>query len=284
MLIKQNFRKKPIYKAVKLIAILILVFPFSIPSEQIIPGTEYNQIIHTDPPNQIHTIKVDLTTPDLSFHIVTGKLTKEGNIILTDPFELANKGNFIVAINSNPWSMVDGTTKYIKNSPARNIGWIQLDGKTISPPGSGIHFWINSKKEPFIGKVAIPIEDVIIGIEGFSQIIKDGEILPDDNQRHPRTAIGFDREKRYLIMVVVDGRMPGYSEGMTLGELASLMKELGCWNAINLDGGGSSIMLVRSIDGFQRKNTGVYGNIRPLPLLFGIIKKHLNEFSGANHE
>lgn len=62
--------------------------------------------------------------------------------------------------------------------------------------------------------------------------------------RHPRTAIGVDRKKNILFLVVVDGRQNGYSIGMTLSELAKYMKSLGCQDALNLDGGGSSTMII----------------------------------------
>ena len=63
--------------------------------------------------------------------------------------------------------------------------------------------------------------------------------------RHPRTAVGYDSTARRLLFVTVDGRQPGYSEGMTLRELAWLMGELGAHDALNLDGGGSTAMVVR---------------------------------------
>ena len=58
--------------------------------------------------------------------------------------------------------------------------------------------------------------------------------------RHPRTVIGFNETE--LFLVVVDGRQPSLSRGMHYGELADLMDRLGCTNALNLDGGGSSTM------------------------------------------
>ncbi len=64
--------------------------------------------------------------------------------------------------------------------------------------------------------------------------------------RQPRTAVGATRDGR-LLMVVVDGRQGAYSAGMTLGELAQLMSELGAVDAINLDGGGSSVMVVNGL-------------------------------------
>jgi hypothetical protein len=75
--------------------------------------------------------------------------------------------------------------------------------------------------------------------------------------RQPRTAVGVTGDGR-MLLVVVDGRQPGYSVGMTLQELADLMQSLGAQNAINLDGGGSTTMWVngmlanRPSDGYQR--------------------------------
>lgn len=63
--------------------------------------------------------------------------------------------------------------------------------------------------------------------------------------RHPRTAIGW-REDGRLILVTVDGRQPQKSVGMTIEELANLMLEFGCREAINLDGGGSTTMVINN--------------------------------------
>lgn len=62
--------------------------------------------------------------------------------------------------------------------------------------------------------------------------------------RHPRTAVGFDNERRMLWLVVVDGRQAPRSAGMSLPELVSLFLWLGADEALNLDGGGSSAMLL----------------------------------------
>ena len=56
--------------------------------------------------------------------------------------------------------------------------------------------------------------------------------------RHPRTALGFN--PRFFFLAEVDGRQKQLSEGMSFAELANFMKELGCTEAMNLDGGGSA--------------------------------------------
>ncbi|MCL6584930.1 MAG: phosphodiester glycosidase family protein [Anoxybacillus sp.] len=65
---------------------------------------------------------------------------------------------------------------------------------------------------------------------------------------HPRTAIGIDQNGN-VFTIVVDGRNPDYSNGVTLDELAKLMKDFGAVEAMTLDGGGSSTFVVRQKDG-----------------------------------
>jgi exopolysaccharide biosynthesis protein len=62
--------------------------------------------------------------------------------------------------------------------------------------------------------------------------------------RHPRTAVGV-RADGALVLAVIDGRQPNIGVGMSIPETAALMAELGCVEAINMDGGGSSTMVVK---------------------------------------
>ncbi len=90
-------------------------------------------------------------------------------------------------------------------------------------------------------------------IGGGPRLVREGRVSVEHleerfadtfaTRRHPRTAAGVSDGA--LLLVTVDGRQPGYSEGMTLPELAQLLINLGCQEAINLDGGGSTTMMVR---------------------------------------
>jgi Phosphodiester glycosidase len=91
-------------------------------------------------------------------------------------------------------------------------------------------------------------------VGGFPELISEGARVDDLGvserpgfaaSRHPRTAVGFDPATGRLWLLVVDGRQLPHSSGMTLPELASLLEALGATEAINLDGGGSSVMVVR---------------------------------------
>jgi exopolysaccharide biosynthesis protein len=77
-------------------------------------------------------------------------------------------------------------------------------------------------------------------------IVLKGEVVPDLNAKEldPRTAIGINRNGRFLYLVVVDGRQPFYSEGVTLVDLAELLIDQGAYAGMNMDGGGSSTMVM----------------------------------------
>jgi hypothetical protein len=64
--------------------------------------------------------------------------------------------------------------------------------------------------------------------------------------RHPRTIIGVDR-RGFIWLIVVDGRQPGYSLGMTFAEMIALADRLELRDALNLDGGGSTTMVVKGM-------------------------------------
>lgn len=63
---------------------------------------------------------------------------------------------------------------------------------------------------------------------------------------HPRTAVGFNQDSTKLFFVTVDGRQTGFSVGMSLPQLANYILSIGCYQAVNLDGGGSTTMVVRN--------------------------------------
>lgn len=74
--------------------------------------------------------------------------------------------------------------------------------------------------------------------------LEEGTIASNAMGRHPRTAIGFSRDSATLFLVTVDGRS-AKSVGMTTVELADLLIDLGAWQAMNFDGGGSTTMVVQ---------------------------------------
>jgi hypothetical protein len=99
-------------------------------------------------------------------------------------------------------------------------------------------------------------------VGGRPVLVRDSAIASDTDtastsfalNRHPRTAVGIAAGGKRLLLVVVDGRQAPYSDGMTLRELAALLLTLGAHDAINLDGGGSSTMVMRDGEALRVAN------------------------------
>ena len=93
---------------------------------------------------------------------------------------------------------------------------------------------------------------ILESVGGYVTLLRNGESVVSETQtaasfagRNPRTAVGWTKGQRELLLVVVDGRQKPYSDGMTLDELAALFQRLGATDALNLDGGGSTTMVVQ---------------------------------------
>lgn len=88
--------------------------------------------------------------------------------------------------------------------------------------------------------------------EGFDAGFSDG--------LNPRTAVGTTRDGHHLLLVTVDGRQ-AFSKGVSLTGMALILKRYGAWNAINLDGGGSTAM---AVGGLTVNNPSGAGAERPV--------------------
>ncbi|HBG40155.1 MAG TPA: hypothetical protein DDW85_01915 [Porphyromonadaceae bacterium] len=82
----------------------------------------------------------------------------------------------------------------------------------------------------------------IIGSQDL--LLKNGTPVNTWNEVHPRTAIGYSQDKKKIYLIVIDGRQTNYSVGATTGQVGAIIKAFGAYNAANLDGGGSSCMVV----------------------------------------
>ena len=139
---------------------------------------------------------------------------------------------------------------------------IPFDGVVLAvEPGLARH-WRDKITKSTVGILEIALtpkkwQDVQQGIGGNLRLVRDGKVEPEliefgesrggsayrhrnAASRHPRSALGFNDEKLFLI--AIDGRQPGYSIGMTLYHMGTFFSELGIKNAINFDGGSSSTL------------------------------------------
>jgi hypothetical protein len=232
--------------------------PLPVPiKEQLYDGVSYARKVRWSPrPMIVHVITVDMRTPGLRFLVTPpDERGSEYPLRARTTSQFMQEFEVQIAING------DGFLPWWSHSP---VDYYPHVGDPVHPRGDtasrGKVYWstdeniptlyISSRNGLSFDAPARPFN----AISGESMLVMGGEPLPDLNNSalHPRTAVGYSKNGRYLYLVVVDGRQPFYSEGITLKELADLMISLGAYYAMNLDGGGSSTMAVQGGDGQPR--------------------------------
>lgn len=122
------------------------------------------------------------------------------------------------------------------------------------------------KQKTAIGGGPVLIQNGKIQITNEEELKFTGKAI---NDKHPRTCMGYT-DDGYLIVMAIQGRFPGIAEGATLEQEAKLLVDLGCMEALNLDGGGSSCLLVNGKETI--KPSDKTGEL-PVPAVF-IIKEN----------
>ncbi|MEO6540550.1 MAG: phosphodiester glycosidase family protein [Ferruginibacter sp.] len=133
----------------------------------------------------------------------------------------------------------------------------------IAPPDLRFKKW---KVKTAIGGGPVLVQNGKIQITNEEELKFTGKAI---NDKHPRTCMGYTSDG-YLIIMVIQGRFPGIADGATLEQEAKLLVDLGCVEALNLDGGGSSCML---INGKETIKPSDKGQQRPVPAVFIITKR-----------
>jgi hypothetical protein len=272
---------------------LVLWAAFDAPAAEIVTepflGVRRIEIIETVPrPLYINVVEIDLNEPTLSFRVtprapgsppISGGIPAETQIQSTRDFlsqqngQLAINGSFFGGTYPSPWT--------------NSLGLAASNGDIYS-------FWENAQEPIFRHGLNISQDNVARmvarhglqeqgyetsprltpynALAGSHRLIQAGTINPyndfqlgtfNPSGAEPRTAVGvtnnLDSSEKKLLLVTVDGRQSGFSEGMSLLELANFMASRGVTDAVNLDGGGSTSMMVN-----------YYGDLDPAGAGYGV--------------
>ncbi|MEI6265680.1 MAG: phosphodiester glycosidase family protein [Sphingobacteriia bacterium] len=159
------------------------------------------------------------------------------------------------------WSYTDSSSKY-PLAIQRPINAIKDSSSTLSK--STVQIAGDFKKwkiQTAIGGGPVLVQEGKIKITNNEELKFAGKALFD---KHPRTAMGYTNDGQLIIMAV-EGRFPGKAEGANLEQLAKMLIGVGCEEAMNLDGGGSSCLLV---NGKQTITPSDKEGQRPVPAVF----------------
>jgi len=227
-----------------------------------------------------YTATLDLTNPRLYLWVthsidekMAASVSSEINAHLIKTDQWAADNHLSLAINANYFGWKPGGGKI--------IGLLVDNGKTVSPPRR----W-NGQIDPALvfcrqgsawcahvigpGQPSVESADIqfaVAGVGGSDSDPKAGTLLVQagknlgstarvyHDKRLARTAAGVDRSGRKLTIIAIDGRQPEWSVGVTLPQLADLLIDLGVFDAVNFDGGGSTSFVCQSThDGPWIKN------------------------------
>lgn len=206
--------------------------------------SEFSETNGIAPPSVIHVVRANLKHSLLHLGVIgqpgsgqtpSAHAANSGAQVLINGsfFDAEFRAMGLVAQNGRIWATSKDTPGYhvfgctssgdcaIENS--KGVISDRLDGRPIAMALSGRPLLVRN------------------GVARQSE--EDGSCPKFCESRHPRSALGLDKERQTLILALVEGRRPK-AGGLSLAELAQNLTQLGAFNAVNLDGGGSSTLVL----------------------------------------
>jgi uncharacterized protein YgiM (DUF1202 family)/GH25 family lysozyme M1 (1,4-beta-N-acetylmuramidase) len=226
-------------------------------TQKLFTGVTYTRKYRAAPTRLVsHALVVDLKAAAFEF-LVTPPLRDEEPFLCTrTTSSFLEKFQLHMAINADGFYFLDPAT-YPPDTfcgdggdPIKLIGFAASRGKKYSTkaPNRPI-LYISPNNAISFDRAP---SNIFNAITGDRLLVTKGKKLTglESASRDPRTAIGANQNGRFLVLVVVDGRE--FSEGATFPELADLLIAHGAYTGMALDGGGSSAMIVKGVDGKAR--------------------------------
>jgi exopolysaccharide biosynthesis protein len=233
------------------------------------PGVTFERVVQNDPPLKYFVVTVDLGDPRVHLKVMRGSgeshLTRPWETTLMPVSQMAERDGVSIAVNGNlfmaktgPW-IFGRRVPYFLGNTALACGWA-MSGGVVYKRNPADRDWpsliVNDRGEVRIGRFNELPGDAREVVSGVWQVVTDGRNTApetsDDGtpiEAAPRTGAAIDRSGKKLILLVADGRRPDYSVGMTPHRLGDEMIARGAWDAIALDGGGSSTLVMRDGSG-----------------------------------
>ncbi|MBD2042711.1 phosphodiester glycosidase family protein [Microcoleus sp. FACHB-672] len=255
--------------------------------------TYKRQARNTPRPYMLHIVSIDLTASGIGVLVTPGNsqagdntldASKEIQARTTSEFvsefklQLAiNAGYFFPFREHTPWDF------YPRSGERVNVvGQAIANGSTYSGVQSGrpVLCFNSGNRAQIFDSGQCPTETVH-AVAGSHIVLKRGvlSLSPESSRQdkpYSRVAVAIDRQGQKLWLIVIDGKQPLYSEGVTLGELSEIAQELGAFEALNLDGGGSATLVVANDSGVKVLNAPIHTKV---PMRQRPVANHLGFFA-----
>jgi hypothetical protein len=263
------------------------------------PGVTYERLTLTQPrPNIIHVARIDLTQPQLELLVTPGEIGsddglrptgghRELNARTTSQFltryqqDLAINASFFDPFRENaPWDYYP-----MVGDRVNAVGYAAANGKVYSDgnvPTWPVVCFDAQNRVQILAQPNCPT-GTQQGLSGNELILNAGQptSAKGKDQPYPRTIVATDATGKQLWLILIDGKQPWYSEGMTIAETIPLLQKMGITTALNLDGGGSVAMVRSTPMGPTILNAPIHNKI---PMTERPIANHLGiRWRSAEH-
>ena len=213
-------------------------------------GVNYVREVRQAPrPLMIHVLAIDLDISQATFLVTPASSSKPYYLCARTTSQFLKEFGVQFAINGDVFTYPNPPVNPCpQGRPAVQVAGYAASGGTIYSTNSArATFYVDRKNRITIN--ARPW-NVLQAVSGDCLLVANGKTVSglDARQLNSRSALGITSNGRRMLMMVVDGSQPGYSEGVSLLELADLLVYFGMYTAMNLDGGGSSALLMQGSD------------------------------------
>ncbi len=205
----------------------------------------------------VQVLRVDVTDPDVELFVDSACTNCPGNETIgrtttgyVEAFKLqgaVNSGFFPAGAVPNQPMSVHGLL--ISRGVVVSSNWTAAEGG--AGPYSSILRFTTNKVGSFISLDSPPASEagIYTAVAGNHMLLTNGVVVSVDTAPQPRTALGLSQNGRYVFLLTIDGRQTDYSEGAPDADTANWLLRFGAYNAINVDGGGSTTMAIEQCPG-----------------------------------
>jgi Phosphodiester glycosidase len=237
------------------------------------PGLDYTGAVLREPRRlRIHALRVDLSAPGVEI-VVSPPRPASGHETTSERVAaFARRNGCAAAINASLFQPV----RRFAGGPVDVTGLAVFEGRVYSPIVSNLHaVTFDRDRRAALAQPRVTMSNVWMGVGGLLAVLVDGRNTEEAGPPEPRSLVGWSADGRHLYLVAMDGRQPGYSEGATPAEAAGFLRQLGARHALNLDGGGSTTLVL------ARRGWGTRVVNRPADHAFGLLQRPVGTSLGV---
>jgi hypothetical protein len=198
-----------------------------------------------------HALRIDLTAPGIELVTTAPMADQPSRTAGLKTSTFLTKERCQAAINGCAFSPI-----HAEEGKEQILSGLHVSrGKIVSKGNGKYHALLVSKgNKAWVAEPPFELKDVYNAVGGFQIVLKGGKVpekMPDYNRGpvHPRSAAGVSADGRYLYLLVIDGRQKDWSQGASIQEVGMWLKALGANEGINLDGGGTTTLVMADGEG-----------------------------------